>query len=158
YNYLVQDCGLKADDIGLAGESLGTSVACALSTKVPAAGLILQSPFSSLAERCPQLVPIFRLRSEWLGPMPGLAHARVLVNPHPPLLIVHGSRDRLVPVSHAFKLYEEAAEPKQLVVVHRAGHTGDPHLMQAPEYFHAIKLFLTNIEKPMVARDNMQIH
>jgi fermentation-respiration switch protein FrsA (DUF1100 family) len=39
-----------------------------------------------------------------------------------PLLLVHGSQDDLVPVSHAHRLYEAAGEPKQLVIIDGAGH------------------------------------
>ncbi|OGO23101.1 MAG: hypothetical protein A2144_07135 [Chloroflexi bacterium RBG_16_50_9] len=39
-----------------------------------------------------------------------------------PLLIVHGSRDELVPASHARRLYEAAGEPKRLVFIDGAGH------------------------------------
>lgn len=39
-----------------------------------------------------------------------------------PLLLVHGSQDEMVAVSHAYKLYAQAGEPKQLVVIEGAGH------------------------------------
>ena len=39
-----------------------------------------------------------------------------------PLLLVHGSRDETVDVSHAYKLYDRAGEPKELIVVDGAGH------------------------------------
>ena len=39
-----------------------------------------------------------------------------------PLLLVHGSSDEIVDVSHAYKLYEKAGEPKQLIIVEGAGH------------------------------------
>jgi len=39
-----------------------------------------------------------------------------------PLLLVHGSRDETVDVSHAYKLYTGAGEPKQLIIVDGAGH------------------------------------
>ncbi|MBA7673625.1 hypothetical protein ES703_81828 [subsurface metagenome] len=39
-----------------------------------------------------------------------------------PLLLVHGSKDELVDVSHAHRLYDKAGEPKQLVIVNGAGH------------------------------------
>jgi len=38
------------------------------------------------------------------------------------LLLVHGSQDELVPVSHSRRLYETAGEPKQMVIVDGAGH------------------------------------
>jgi fermentation-respiration switch protein FrsA (DUF1100 family) len=39
-----------------------------------------------------------------------------------PLLLVHGSRDETVDVSHARQLYEKAGDPKQLVIIDGAGH------------------------------------
>jgi len=40
-----------------------------------------------------------------------------------PLLIIHGSRDNVVPVEHAKMLYNSAGEPKKLVVIDGADHT-----------------------------------
>ncbi len=39
-----------------------------------------------------------------------------------PLLLVHGSQDETVDVSHAYKLYAQAGEPKQIAVIDGAGH------------------------------------
>ena len=39
-----------------------------------------------------------------------------------PLLLVHGDRDETVDISHARRLYENAADPKELVVIEGAGH------------------------------------
>ena len=39
-----------------------------------------------------------------------------------PLLLIHGDKDDLVPVEHARKLYEQAREPKELVIIPDAGH------------------------------------
>ena len=39
-----------------------------------------------------------------------------------PLLLVHGNQDELVDVSHAYKLYDKAGEPKQIIIVDGAGH------------------------------------
>ncbi len=39
-----------------------------------------------------------------------------------PLLLVHGSQDETVNVSHARRLYAQAGEPKQLAIVEGAGH------------------------------------
>lgn len=39
-----------------------------------------------------------------------------------PLLLVHGSRDDVVDVGQAYRLYERAGEPKQMVIVDGAGH------------------------------------
>jgi dipeptidyl aminopeptidase/acylaminoacyl peptidase len=39
-----------------------------------------------------------------------------------PLLLVHGSKDETVDISHAHRLYARAGEPKQLAIVEGAGH------------------------------------
>ena len=39
-----------------------------------------------------------------------------------PLLLVHGSQDDVVEVSHAHRLYQKAGEPRQLIIVDGAGH------------------------------------
>lgn len=39
-----------------------------------------------------------------------------------PLLLVHGNRDEVVSVNEAQRLYHEAGEPKQLVIIDGAGH------------------------------------
>lgn len=39
-----------------------------------------------------------------------------------PLLLVHSRQDEVVPVSHAYRLYEEAGEPKQIVILDGAEH------------------------------------
>jgi len=38
------------------------------------------------------------------------------------LLLVHGNRDETVDVSQAYKLYDKAGEPRQLIIVAGAGH------------------------------------
>ena len=38
------------------------------------------------------------------------------------LLLVHGSKDETVDVSHVHRLYEEAGEPKQVIIIDGAGH------------------------------------
>jgi uncharacterized protein len=38
------------------------------------------------------------------------------------LLLVHGDADQLIPLGHAHRLYSKAREPKELHVVHGAGH------------------------------------
>ncbi len=39
-----------------------------------------------------------------------------------PLLLVHGSQDKIVDVSHACKLYDRAKEPKQIIIIDGTGH------------------------------------
>lgn len=41
----------------------------------------------------------------------------------PPLMIIHGSSDEVVPLEHAQILYDSAAEPKDLQIIEGADHT-----------------------------------
>lgn len=145
YNYLTDELGISPSNIVLAGESLGTGVTCALSRRVKSAALILQSPFSSLAKRVGEVVPIFKNKPNWLEPTTGLENDQVLSRPHPPVLIVHGDKDNTVPVSHAHDLYQSAIGEKQLLVINGAGHTGDPMLMHSSQYLDAVKSFLNTL-------------
>ncbi|GAI52804.1 unnamed protein product, partial [marine sediment metagenome] len=40
-----------------------------------------------------------------------------------PVLILHGSKDETVDVSHACELYHEAKEPKQIIIVDEVEHS-----------------------------------
>jgi len=39
-----------------------------------------------------------------------------------PLLLIHGTNDETVPISHSHQLYEKAGKPKKLVILEGAGH------------------------------------
>jgi dipeptidyl aminopeptidase/acylaminoacyl peptidase len=39
-----------------------------------------------------------------------------------PLLIIHGDKDDIVPLEHARKLYKQAKDPKDLIIIPDAGH------------------------------------
>jgi fermentation-respiration switch protein FrsA (DUF1100 family) len=39
-----------------------------------------------------------------------------------PILILHGDGDNVVPLEHAYRLYREAAEPKELIIIPGANH------------------------------------
>jgi dipeptidyl aminopeptidase/acylaminoacyl peptidase len=60
---------------------------------------------------------------EWLKGFSTVSPLRWIdkISPHP-LLLIHGDKDDLVPVEHAYRLYERAEEPKELIVIPGAGH------------------------------------
>jgi fermentation-respiration switch protein FrsA (DUF1100 family) len=41
---------------------------------------------------------------------------------HEPILIVHGTHDRTVPIAQGQRLFEAASEPKRFAAVEGAGH------------------------------------
>ncbi len=60
---------------------------------------------------------------EWLNGFRVVSPIKYVAGIAPrPLLLVHGNRDETVSASHAYKLYNRAREPKQLIIVDGAGH------------------------------------
>ena len=60
---------------------------------------------------------------DWVDGFGLVAPIRYVADISPrPLLLVHGNEDDVVPVSHAYKLYAQAGEPKQIIIVDGAGH------------------------------------
>jgi len=63
---------------------------------------------------------------------PPTALARVVDRIAPPLLVVHGSADWLIPPSHAQSLFARAVEPKSLLLIDRGLHA-ENILVDEPE-------------------------
>lgn len=60
---------------------------------------------------------------EWLEGFNEVAPIRWVHRISPrPLLLIHGDKDDLVIIEHAFKLHERAGKPKKLVIIPGAGH------------------------------------
>ncbi len=115
---LLEQPGVVASNVLYLGESLGGAVALALALELPPAGLILQSTFTSvrdLARLHYAFVPD-RLVPDAYPSLDRIARLRA------PLLVLHGDRDEIVPLSHGERLFAAAPEPKRLHVVAGVGH------------------------------------
>jgi len=119
YNYLTEKKGFQEKDIIIFGESLGGAVAIDLATKVKANSLITESTFSSIKDMAgfvsPALgyfLPASRFNSTAKLP-------RVTI----PKLMFHSVNDDLVNFAMALKLYNSAAEPKELVKLRGSHNT-----------------------------------
>jgi len=66
-----------------------------------------------------------------------------------PKYIVHGAKDRVVPVDNAYSLFEYAKDPKELIILKDAEH----HLRQDP---NAIEKILNIIKKELLSNSNYQ--
>ena len=64
-----------------------------------------------------------------------------------PMLLLHGDRDRIVPLSHGRRLFERAARPARLHVVAGAGHNDTWEVGGAP-YADAWRTFLAETAGP----------
>src|SRR6202012_5196968 len=101
------------------GESLGTGLAVALAARAPSAALVLDSPYSSVADVAAAqfwMFPVRLLLRDQFRSDRSIGRVRV------PLLMVHGSADRIIPLRFAERLFALAPEPKQFIRVDGAGH------------------------------------
>lgn len=112
--------GLVPQDIILFGESLGTGVAIQLAARRPVAGVILDSPYTSAADAGAYHYPYLPVRWLMWDQFNSLAHIAAI---RAPLLVVHGTRDDVVPYALGQRLFAVAAEPKQFVTLPGEGHT-----------------------------------
>lgn len=88
-----------ASSIVLHGHSLGSGVATATSTRFPCKALILESPFTSLPDVGSRWYPFFPVRRFMKDLFPTLSLIRHVQADD--IYILHGERDRLIPISMA---------------------------------------------------------
>jgi fermentation-respiration switch protein FrsA (DUF1100 family) len=101
------------------GFSLGTGVAVALAAGQPVGRLILEAPYTSLADVAASRFPIFPVRLVMKDPFRSDERiARVTA----PLLIMHGARDATIPIVFGERLFALARDPKQLARFPEGGH------------------------------------
>jgi len=111
--------GVAREDIVAYGESLGTSVATQLTLQRLVQALVLEAPFTSVVDvgkLAWGFLPLRLLMVDQYRNIDHIAEVRV------PLLIVHGARDRVIPVGQARHLYSKARDPKRLVILPRGDH------------------------------------
>jgi fermentation-respiration switch protein FrsA (DUF1100 family) len=111
------------------GESLGGAIALELAIEHPPDGLILQSTFTSVRHMARLHYP-FIPRALVPDAYPSL---RLIPRLRTPLLVLHGSRDDIVPLMDGEELYRAAPEPKRIEVFD-AGHND----MVGPRWIEAI--------------------
>ena len=101
--------GIKEKNIILYGESLGTGVAVEVAQNKNYAGVILESPFTSMTnvgkKHYPFLPVSFLLKDKFES-------YKKITNISVPILIIHGKVDKIVPYDMGKKMYQLANEPK----------------------------------------------
>lgn len=111
--------GVTREQRVLYGESLGSGVAVELASKGHGRALILEAPFTSLPAVGAAHYPVFPVRWLMRDRFDSLAKIGSVTLP---LLLIHGDKDRVIPVKFGQKLFESANEPKQALIIPGAGH------------------------------------
>jgi len=123
-NWLINK-GVKEENIIIYGESLGTGVATHLSQNKNFAGIILETPFTSMIDAAKSFypyIPVGLLLKDKFDNKTKIKNVRA------PILIMHGEADQIVPFFMGKKIYEIANEPKYSYFT-----KNDNHMMEYDE-------------------------
>ena len=137
WDYLTRERKIPPGNIVIFGDSLGGAVAIELATKVEAAGLIVQSSFTSIKDMAAQVmpfVPTFILRTR-MDSINKIARVRS------PKLFIHSPADEMIPYRMGQQLYEAASQPKQFYEVKGASHN-ETDMVGGRAYFNTIGDFV----------------
>ena len=136
-NWLIER-GVPEKNLVLYGESLGTGVATHLAQNKNYAGIILETPFTSMIDAAKKFYPYipinFLLKDKF-------ENYKKIKNINTPILVMHGEIDQIVPFSMGKKIYEMANEPKYSYFTKY-----DDHMMEYDEKLVlAIRSFLKSL-------------
>ena len=130
--------GLAEKDIILYGESLGTGVATEIAQSNNYAGLILETPFTSMIEAAKNFypyIPVSLLLKDKYD------NQNKIKNINTPVLVMHGEIDQIVPFRMGKKIYEIANQPKYSHFT-----KFDDHMMEYDEkLLYALKTFVKSL-------------
>jgi fermentation-respiration switch protein FrsA (DUF1100 family) len=140
WTYLVRERRIQPSEVVIYGHSLGGAVGIDLASRHPDAGaLITEGAFPSIIDVADGTVfgwlPLRLIVTERFDEGSRIGTVRV------PKLILHGEADTMIPVRLARRLYDAAAEPKQLAVIAGGDHEDSAEVNPAA-YFAALNGFL----------------
>ena len=114
------DSDIKLHDIFIYGESLGTGVAVQMGMEYKVRNLILEAPYTSIANRAAELYPYFPVKfllKDRFESIDKISSINI------PVLIFHGYADNVMPIEHGKALFNKANEPKEAVFFQNTGHS-----------------------------------
>jgi len=111
--------GIMPNRLVLYGESLGSAVAVPLAAQRKVAALILEAPFTSVAEVAQyhySFIPASMLVRDRFDSRASIGRVNA------PILVLHGEQDRIVPPRFGRALFAAAPDPKELWLAREGGH------------------------------------
>ena len=111
--------GVPDGAIVLHGKSLGTGVATKMAVERKVGAVILEAPYTSIADVAVQRFPIFPLHWLITEKFDSLGRIKEIAAP---VLVMHGDVDGLIPQEFGRRLFAAANEPKEGFWPHGVGH------------------------------------
>ena len=120
WQYLLKQRGVQPGQAFIYGHSLGGAIAIDLAVHhAEAAGLITESTFTSMVEMGKlsyAYLPVDWILNQRFESLQKIAALKV------PVLLIHGTWDKTVPVKMAQQLYATAQQPKTLILIEGGEH------------------------------------
>lgn len=118
YQHAINELGFDEQDIIIFGRSIGASVALDTAAHKPLRGVILVTPLTNAKQQA---------KAGGLGALAPLAgdafdNLSKVENLSAPVLVIHGSHDRVIPFSMGKTLYEHIKGDKEFVKIEGGGH------------------------------------
>jgi fermentation-respiration switch protein FrsA (DUF1100 family) len=135
--------GLGRQPIVLYGESIGGPYAAYVAKQGKVRAVVIENSFPSLREMGNALYHPLPLG--WTAPF-ALRTTEWLNEAGVPVLVMHGTRDAVIPYALGKKLYAELKVPKELLTSH-AGHCEIP-LFEAARYYETVTRFVMKETAP----------
>ena len=136
-NWLIKK-GVNDKNLILYGESLGTGVATHLAQNKSYAGVVLETPFTSMVDTAKIFYPYIPVN---LLLRDKFENYKKVKNINSPILVMHGEVDQIVPFFMGKKIYELANKPKYSYFTKY-----DDHMMEYDENLVlALKSFLKSL-------------
>jgi fermentation-respiration switch protein FrsA (DUF1100 family) len=142
YDHLVREEHVTPGNIILFGRSLGAAVAVDIALKREARALIIESAFTSTKDMAKNM-SLFALLAPVLPS--NYNNLKKIPQIDGPKLIIHGTKDNIVPYSMGKKLYDASKAPKFFFPIERAGHN-DTYFVDQKKYFEIISKFSRDLK------------
>ena len=147
YNYLTGPLAVRPQNIIHCGGSFGTGLAAHLAQLHPGRAIILLTPYAKLTECARLRLPFLNIYPDFLMPGPDLNTLDCAKQPHPPLFMVHGDDDWIIPVAQADEIYRTAVQPKEYLRLHNVGHGN----FITAEFESKLSNFLDRLKQPQLS-------
>jgi fermentation-respiration switch protein FrsA (DUF1100 family) len=141
FDYAASLPEVKPGRIFLWGTSLGGAVAIDVATHRRAAGLILESTFTSAKDVARIVYPFLPVQFFMQTKLNSIEKIRTLTIP---ILFIHGAHDSIIPIGLGRKLFNAANEPKDFYEIPNADHN-DTFFMGGDDYFTHVDDFAASI-------------
>ncbi|MGJ4752955.1 alpha/beta hydrolase [Leptospira kmetyi] len=140
-DYVLNDLKVPRNRIVIYGRSIGTGVACDLSSKNPDLNLFLETPFTDLPTLAKEYYPFLK---PWMLRF-RFPNSDKLENTNSRIRIFHGTDDEIISYFHSQSIFRKLKEQNKDVILYTIPNGSHNNLTAYPEYHQALKKSLDEI-------------